>query len=83
MTTFKASILQHHLWVVEPYRGCWCLCITGDKPIRENSVFAMSDDAMRTAHSLAHWYIEGKHFCDCEEGVEVGVRLTRTSEMNA
>ncbi len=67
MTTFKAGILEHHLWVLEPYRGCWYLCITGTKPIKEDKVFATRDDAMRTAHLLAHWYIEGKHSCDCEE----------------
>ncbi len=65
MTTYKATILEHHLWVVQPSRGSWYLCITGSKPVRDDHGFASLDDAKRIAHFLAHWHIEGKPFCDC------------------
>ncbi len=67
MTTFKATMLEHHLWVIQPSRIGWFLCITGKNPVCENQVFASPDDAKRIAHFLAHWHIEGKPYCDCAE----------------
>ncbi len=66
MTIYKATLSAHRLWLIEPSNGCWYLCITGTKPIQEDHPFESLDDAKRRAHSLAHWHIEGKRYCDCK-----------------
>ena len=66
MTIYNATLSAHKLWLIEPSRGCWYLCITGRKPIREDRAFENLDVAKRTAHALAHLHLEGKRHCDCK-----------------
>jgi uncharacterized protein (DUF1810 family) len=64
---YRATLSAHHLWIIESVSGSWYLCITGRKPVQEDHAFESLDAAKRTAHSLAHWHIEGKRYCDCAE----------------
>ncbi len=65
MTIYRATLSGHNLWIIASGSGSWYLCITGRKPIQEDQVFDSLDLAKRTAHSLAHWHIEGNRDCNC------------------
>ncbi len=67
MTIYRATLSGHHLWIIASGSGSWYLCITGRKPIQEDQVFDSLDLAKRTAHSLAHWHIEGSRNCRCTD----------------
>jgi len=61
----KTRLLGHDLWVAKGADGKWRAWIEGDKSVQHESDLADQDEAKRVVHSLAHWHIEGKHFCDC------------------
>lgn len=61
----KAHLLKHDLYVAQRTDGNWQVWIDGKKSIQHETVFADQVEAKRVAHSLAHWHLEGKQFCDC------------------
>jgi hypothetical protein len=61
----RARLLGHNLWVAQRADGKWRVWIEGEKAVEHEALLASQQEAKRVVHSLAHWHIEGKQFCDC------------------
>ena len=61
----RARLLGHNLWVAQRADGKWRVWIEGEKAVGHEALLANQQEAKRVVHSLAHWHIEGKQFCDC------------------
>jgi len=61
----RARLLGHDLWVAQLADGKWRAWIEGGKAVEHEALLASQEEAKRVVHSLAHWHIEGRRFCDC------------------
>jgi hypothetical protein len=59
------QLLGHELWVAQRTDGNWLVWIEGRRSLQHEPAVKNEEEAKKVAHSLAHWHIEGKHFCDC------------------
>lgn len=65
----RTRLLGHDLWVAKRADGKWLAWIEGEKSVQHESDLGDQEEAKRAVHSLAHWHIEGKHFCDCADAL--------------
>jgi len=61
----RARLLGHDLWVAQRADGKWRAWIEGEKALEHEALLESQHEAKMVVHSLAHWHIEGKQFCDC------------------
>ena len=61
----RARLLGHDLWVAQRSDGSWQVWIEGEKAVQHQAFLANQEEAKKVVHSLAHWHIEGRNFCDC------------------
>ena len=61
----RARFLGHDLWVAQRADGKWQVWIEGEKAVEHEAFLANQQEAKRVVHSLAHWHIEGRQFCNC------------------
>jgi len=65
MNAHKAELLGHELQVEQDVEGGWRVRIAGERPVRYDFVLWSLTEAKSTVHSLAHWHLGKKTFCDC------------------
>jgi hypothetical protein len=65
--TDSTNPVNHVLIVSQQIDGSWKIEIRGPKSISHGVVFDTADEAKLEAHSLAHWHLEEKKFCDCRD----------------
>ena len=65
----KTRLFEHDLWVAQRADGKWQAWIEGQKALQHEALLANQEEAKKVVHSLAHWHIEGKHFCDCADAL--------------
>jgi hypothetical protein len=61
----RARLLDHDLWIAQRADGKWQVWIEGSKGVEHEPLLGTQEEARRVVHSLGHWHIEGRHFCDC------------------
>ena len=61
----RARLLGHDLWVAQRADGTWRAWIEGEKAVEHEALLASQQEAKKMVHSLAHWHIEGRRYCDC------------------
>jgi hypothetical protein len=66
----RARFLGHDLWIAQRADGNWQVWIEGERAVEHEPLLASQEEARRVIHSLAHWQIEGRNFCDCTKDLQ-------------